>query len=207
MTSRQLTEVGYWGERGRLLLRRCLLSSPSYPSVTLSWMAQKRERRTIPPKGPLLKPFGGDEDKQMSYELFLRMKDKGMKDKFRSTLPSSLTEWEKSKEEREFERASQLYKPLSFTMATRFVSSSCDVIADPLLKEGLNVPIKREPSSSTPTQTPPPTPPPTTTAVSSDPRVNAARSSMFGLLTQMVEDWCPDSLLCRRFNVPNPYPE
>lgn len=30
---------------------------------------------------------------------------------------------------------------------------------------------------------------------------------MYGKLTQIVEDWYPDSLLCRRFNVPNPYPD
>lgn len=30
---------------------------------------------------------------------------------------------------------------------------------------------------------------------------------MFGKMTQTVEEWHPDNLLCRRFNVPNPFPE
>lgn len=30
--------------------------------------------------------------------------------------------------------------------------------------------------------------------------------SMFGKLTREEFEWHPDNLLCRRFNVPNPYP-
>ncbi|MPC30785.1 G patch domain-containing protein 1 [Portunus trituberculatus] len=40
-----------------------------------------------------------------------------------------------------------------------------------------------------------------------DERTAAAQAGMYGKLTQSLEEWHPDSLLCRRFNVPNPYPE
>lgn len=40
-----------------------------------------------------------------------------------------------------------------------------------------------------------------------DEKMAAARTGMFGQLTQEVEEWHPDNLLCRRFNVPNPFPE
>ncbi|XP_071519961.1 uncharacterized protein [Panulirus ornatus] len=40
-----------------------------------------------------------------------------------------------------------------------------------------------------------------------DERMEAARMNMFGKLTQSSVGWHPDRLLCRRFNVPNPYPE
>lgn len=37
-------------------------------------------------------------------------------------------------------------------------------------------------------------------------QVKAAEMKMFGKLTREEFEWHPDKLLCRRFNVPNPYP-
>ena len=31
---------------------------------------------------------------------------------------------------------------------------------------------------------------------------DAVKMKMFGSLTRKIEDWCPDPLLCKRFNVP-----
>lgn len=36
--------------------------------------------------------------------------------------------------------------------------------------------------------------------------VQAARADMFGILTRQVEEWHPHRILCKRFNVPDPYP-
>ena len=58
-------------------------------------------------------------------------------------------------------------------------------------------PLSPSPASSDPSPSP----------VSSDPRVNAARASMFGSLTLSEVEWHPENVLCRRFNVPNPFPE
>jgi hypothetical protein len=38
-------------------------------------------------------------------------------------------------------------------------------------------------------------------------QAKAASMKMYGRLTRDIFDWHPDKLLCKRFNVPNPYPE
>jgi len=38
-------------------------------------------------------------------------------------------------------------------------------------------------------------------------QAEAARMKMYGQLTHDTLEWHPDKLLCKRFNVPNPYPE
>ncbi|KAM3182652.1 hypothetical protein ACTXT7_011869 [Hymenolepis weldensis] len=40
-----------------------------------------------------------------------------------------------------------------------------------------------------------------------DPRDNAAANEAYGVLTRRTLTWHPASLLCKRFNVPNPYPD
>lgn len=37
-------------------------------------------------------------------------------------------------------------------------------------------------------------------------RVKAAEMKIYGQLTREDMEWHPHNLLCRRFNVPNPYP-
>lgn len=36
--------------------------------------------------------------------------------------------------------------------------------------------------------------------------VQAAKADMFGVLTRQVEEWHPHRIVCKRFNVPDPYP-
>ncbi len=36
--------------------------------------------------------------------------------------------------------------------------------------------------------------------------VQAARANMFGALTREIQDWFPHRVVCKRFNVPDPYP-
>jgi len=38
-------------------------------------------------------------------------------------------------------------------------------------------------------------------------RAKAASMKIFGKLTRETVEWHPDKLLCKRFNVANPYPE
>ena len=40
-----------------------------------------------------------------------------------------------------------------------------------------------------------------------DSRAKAASMKMFGKLTRETVEWHPDKLLCKRFNIANPYPE
>jgi len=39
-----------------------------------------------------------------------------------------------------------------------------------------------------------------------DDKQAAVKMKMFGKLTRETFEWHPDKLLCKRFNVPNPYP-
>ncbi|XP_064120817.1 G patch domain-containing protein 1-like [Macrobrachium nipponense] len=146
------------------------------------------------------KPFAKNEEKQRRYELFLKMKDKGQKDRYYLAQPKSMTEWEKARELQEFTRAAKLFQPLTSVMATRFISA---VVEDkgPLLKDGLNedIPKPLEDSSASGTDV--------LSHDVADDRVKAARINMFGKLTQNVVDWHPDRLLCKRFNIPDPYPD
>ena len=70
------------------------------------------------------KPFAKDPTKQKRYEQYLVCVKNGRK----NALPIlqkqfSMTEWEKDRERVEFERASMLFKPLNFSMSSRFVSA------------------------------------------------------------------------------------
>ncbi|XP_063607433.1 G patch domain-containing protein 1 homolog [Penaeus indicus] len=114
--------------------------------------------------------------------------------------PKTMTEWEREREICEFNRAAQLFQPLTSTMANRFVTAATSDTG-PVLKDGLNTEIpKIEPVNEE-------------IEIDAlggnvaDERIKAAKMNMFGKLTQVTVDWHPDRLLCRRFNVPNPYPE
>ncbi|KAG0714577.1 G patch domain-containing protein 1 [Chionoecetes opilio] len=174
------------------------------------------------------KPFGSVPEKQKRYELFLKMKQRGQKDRFYLAQPKAMTEWEREREAQEFNRAAKLFLPLASSMATRFVTAATSE-ADHNLKDGLNVNIPKPldltfpPAFDITDQSIPtdreirlfiyqaetkagkeglldPIEP-------GDERTAAARSGMYGKLTHTTEEWYPDNLLCRRFNVPNPYPD
>ncbi|KAK7072915.1 G patch domain-containing protein 1 [Halocaridina rubra] len=145
------------------------------------------------------KPFARDEAKQRRYELYMKMKERGQKDRYYLAQPKSMTEWERERELQEFDRASKLFKPLISTMASRFVTAALGD-GEPKLKDGLNkeIPKDSEPSTSG------------TDFLGQDVTDDvqkAAKMNMFGKLTQSAEDWYPDRLLCRRFNIPDPYPD
>ena len=36
---------------------------------------------------------------------------------------------------------------------------------------------------------------------------SAAGMDMFGIMTRQISQWHPHRMLCRRFNIPNPYPQ
>ncbi|CAL4081886.1 unnamed protein product, partial [Meganyctiphanes norvegica] len=146
------------------------------------------------------KPFAKDPEKQRRYELYLRMKAAGHKDRFHLALPRSMREWEKEREIREFYRAAQLFQPLTSTMASRFITAATDDKV-PILKDGLNVDIPKiveEAKIDCETDA--------LGGSVKDDRIKAAKMKMFGKLTQYTDDWYPENLVCRRFNIPNPYP-
>lgn len=158
------------------------------------------EFKTASMKSSEFKPFARNSEKQRRYELFLRMKERGQKDRYYLAQPKTMTEWEREREICEFNRAAQLFQPLTSTMANRFVTAATSDTG-PVLKDGLNTEIPKIESVTEEIDID------TLGGNVADERVKAAKMNMFGKLTQVTVDWHPDRLLCRRFNVPNPYPE
>jgi len=94
-----------------------------------------------------------------------------------------LTEWEREREKEEFARSAALYQPLNSTMAARFTSAKQPDDHRIVYEE---VPAQESSDSSDQTQ--------------------AASMKMFGKLTRDSFEWHPENTLCKRFNIPNPYP-
>ncbi|XP_038067893.1 G patch domain-containing protein 1-like [Patiria miniata] len=125
-------------------------------------------------------PFANDAAKQQRYEEYLARKGSG-KDSDVAPPASNMTEWERQREAEEFVRASALYRPLSSMMATRFVTAKHKDE-----EETVDVPAEEGGDKSD--------------------QAKAADLKMFGKLTRDTLEWHPDSLLSKRFNLPNPYP-
>ncbi|XP_032236902.2 G patch domain-containing protein 1 [Nematostella vectensis] len=122
------------------------------------------------------KPFAKDPAKQERYERFLS-------GEITSTAPTgnALTEWEREREREEFARAAILYRPLNQAMASRFTSAKQSdelSFSDPVSEKVMD---------------------------KSD-QFKAAEKKMFGALTRERFQWHPDRVLCKRFNIPDPYP-
>ena len=102
---------------------------------------------------------------------------KGEKVDYSST---NLTEWEQEREGEEFTRSSRFFKPLSREMSNRFAAAGDNAAADE--QKVLEQQAEKE-------------------------RGDAVRLKMFGRLTRETHQWVPANLLCRRFDVENPFPE
>lgn len=96
---------------------------------------------------------------------------------------SGLTEWEREREKEEFARSAALYRPLNSTMAARFTSAKQPDDHRIVYEE---VPAQESSDSSD--------------------QAKAANMKMFGKLTRDSFEWHPENTLCKRFNIPNPYP-
>ncbi|CAF4861003.1 unnamed protein product [Pieris macdunnoughi] len=123
------------------------------------------------------KPFASDPSKQSRYERFLENKlverDSDM---------DNVTAWERDREMLEFEQAAKLYRPLSGVMGDRFThASQPDDALNPMCavaKSSINY------------------------GLASEEMVEAAKKGAFGVMTRRTVDWRPESLVCKRFNVP-----
>lgn len=124
-------------------------------------------------------PFSNDLAKQKRYNEYLKLKQSDDISKF--VQPSSMTEWEKQQEVEEFAKAAVLFKPSSNVLSSHFESRSYlsvehDVMA--ALEK-----LKREKEQKT-----------------------AVKRCLVGTSNREMFEWHPVSLLCKRMNVPNPYP-
>ena len=93
-----------------------------------------------------------------------------------------MTEWEKEREKEEFARASILFRPMSTSIASRFTRATYPIDSGEDGKKTDNqedIPDCKK----------------------------AAAMGLFGKLTRQTMEWHPSSILCKRLNIPDPYPE
>ncbi|XP_061592405.1 G patch domain-containing protein 1 isoform X2 [Cololabis saira] len=127
------------------------------------------------------KPFEQNPSKQARYDLYLTGLQRGDRDGLEQSLDSTMTEWERSREREEFVRASILYRPSSSSLSSRFTRAKVQ-------EDEETVEVNRDEEGDV------------------DDKQAAVRMKMFGKMTRETLEWHPDKLLCKRFNVPNPFP-
>ncbi|KAM9409932.1 G patch domain-containing protein 1 isoform 3-T3 [Pholidichthys leucotaenia] len=128
------------------------------------------------------RPFEKNPSKQARYDRYLDLLRQGVKDAVDQSLDPSMTEWERGREREEFVRASVLYRPSSSSLSSRFTRGRHTE------DDQDTVEVNRDDEGDV------------------DDKASAVKIKMFGKLTRETFEWHPDKLLCKRFNVPDPYP-
>ncbi|XP_019946507.2 G patch domain-containing protein 1 isoform X1 [Paralichthys olivaceus] len=137
--------------------------------------------RGVQSSSQTFRPFDNNPSKQARYELYLNCLRQGDKDALEQSMDSGMTEWERSREREEFVRSSILYRPMSSSLSSRFARAKDEENDD-------TVEVSRDEEGDV------------------DDKQAAVKMKMFGKLTRETFEWHPDKLLCKRFNVPDPYP-
>ncbi|XP_030621528.1 G patch domain-containing protein 1 [Chanos chanos] len=127
------------------------------------------------------RPFEKNPQKQARYDLYISKLKQGDKDALELSLDPTMTEWERGRERDEFVRAALLYKPSTSFLSSRFTRAKQEDDTDA-------VEVTRDQENDV------------------DDKQAAVKMKMFGKLTRDTFEWHPDKLLCKRFNVPDPYP-
>nr|XP_023646196.1 G patch domain-containing protein 1 isoform X10 [Paramormyrops kingsleyae] len=127
------------------------------------------------------RPFEKNPPKQARYDQYISKLKQGHKDALESSLDGSMTEWERGRERDEFVRAAMLYKPSSSSLSSRFTRAKHEDNED-------MVEVAQEQEGDV------------------NDKQSAVKMKMFGKLTRDTFEWHPDKLLCKRFNIPDPYP-
>ncbi|NWX26637.1 GPTC1 protein, partial [Notiomystis cincta] len=128
------------------------------------------------------KPFAKNPEKQKRYENFVKSLKQGEKDTLGRFLDPNVTEWERGREQEEFFRAAMFYRSSNSTLSSRFTRAKYEDDVD-------KVEVPRDQENDT------------------DDKEMAVKMKMFGKLTRDKFEWHPDKLLCKRFNVRDPYPD
>ncbi|XP_050779334.1 G patch domain-containing protein 1 isoform X1 [Gopherus flavomarginatus] len=126
------------------------------------------------------KPFAKNPEKQKRYEDYIESLKKGQKDTPESHSDPGMTEWERGRERKEFFHAAVLYKSSNSVLSSRFTRAKHEDDTDKV-----EVPRDQE--------------------MDVDDKESAVKMKMFGKLTRDKFEWHPEKLLCKRFNVPDPY--
>ncbi|NXG20034.1 GPTC1 protein, partial [Grallaria varia] len=128
------------------------------------------------------KPFARNPEKQKRYENFVKSLKQGEKDTLERFLDPNMTEWERGREQEEFLRAATFYRASNSALSSRFTRAKYEDDVD-------KVEVPRDQENDI------------------DDKETAVKMKMFGKLTRDKFEWHPDKLLCKRFNVRDPYPD
>ncbi|XP_066920075.1 G patch domain-containing protein 1-like [Clytia hemisphaerica] len=181
-------------------VRPKIINKPS-PADTAEETKPKKDVPMYDVKSKTFRPFAKNPEKQARYEEFVKAKKENRDAVFQ--YDTSVTEWERQRERDEFTRASILYRPLNSMFANRFTPATS---ADPqnITLKSTMVEKPNDGSGGVPTKES------NTSSSENDDRLSddmkAAKMGMYGKLTRSVHQWHPDQLLCKRFNIPEPYP-
>uniref|UniRef100_A0A8C3H5K9 G-patch domain containing 1 n=1 Tax=Chrysemys picta bellii TaxID=8478 RepID=A0A8C3H5K9_CHRPI len=126
------------------------------------------------------KPFAKNPEKQKRYEDYVESLKQGQKDTPESHSDPGMTEWERGREREEFFHAAVLYKSSNSVLSSRFTRAKHEDDTDKV-----EVPRDQE--------------------MDINDKESAVKMKMFGKLTRDKFEWHPEKLLCKRFNVPDPY--
>lgn len=127
-------------------------------------------------------PYEDNQDKRKRYILFLQ-EHAGIVQ--RGTYESIASHYEKEVDE--FVKSARIFKPMTGIMGSKFTSSSSFSpvsIVDNSSGGIIDIPAKENNTAE-----------------------EAAKMNMFGSLTRIITTFYPARLLCKRFNVRNPYPD
>ncbi|XP_075939293.1 G patch domain-containing protein 1 isoform X1 [Anarhichas minor] len=159
-------------------------AGPSAEGAEDSGLRQQQEALTawrgVQTSSQTFRPFEQDPTKQARYELYLNRLKQGDRGGLEQSLDPGMTEWERSREREEFVRASILYRPSSSSLSSRFTRAKTQ-------EDEESVEVSRDQESDV------------------DDKQAAVNMKMFGKLTRETFEWHPDKLLCKRFNIPDPY--
>lgn len=186
-------------ERGNLLgeeaIRPESIMDLMSPSDKQFFMDQKQKQKDLLRRTETKRASDeiNKEKKSQRYAEFISNCRKGLPDPYSSLDASHLTEWEKEKEKEEFtniynEQVRRVSEVKSNT--SKFVSSMTLTAAN---EEELNTatkPIVTQPAVKSQTE-----------------EDQAVVERNFGKLTRKEIEFRPHPTLCKRFNVPNPYPK
>lgn len=157
-------------------------------------------------------PFGNEPEKQQRYRDYLLSQAEPHRMNRLQPGPSQSAE-QFVRELSEFARSAAIFKPMSVVMASRFESSTSSATQGKQMEPGLYIPERRDVGRAQQDEEE------RNAKDAEDDRLRSelqsltparrnARMGLFGpKTTREVKAWKPSRLLCKRFNVPMPYPE
>ncbi|KAA1096449.1 hypothetical protein PGT21_017037 [Puccinia graminis f. sp. tritici] len=155
-------------------------------------------------------PFSHDLPKQDRYKLYLQsqagMLPKGTQ--FSPKITPQMTAEVINKELDGFVKSAMMFKPMSAMMASRFTSAASSSAGGEMAapEPGLRQPVFLEEEPEETSTKEKEGEESKEEEVVSD-AAQAVRVDMFGMLTRSIKKFYPQKLLCKRFNVPNPFPD